>query len=37
MADLKNGNLDLAFIEEPVYFTFKNKEEPVYFTFKNQK
>ncbi|EAT0866371.1 amino acid-binding protein, partial [Salmonella enterica subsp. enterica serovar Enteritidis] len=27
MADLKNGNLDLAFIEEPVYFTFKNKKK----------
>lgn len=27
MTDLKNGNLDLAFIEEPVYFTFKNKKK----------
>ncbi|AGR58857.1 transporter substrate-binding domain-containing protein [Salmonella bongori] len=26
ITDLKNGNLDLAFIEEPVYFSFKNKQ-----------
>ncbi|MCU1790224.1 transporter substrate-binding domain-containing protein [Pectobacterium polaris] len=27
IADLKNGNLDLAFIEDPVYFNYKNKQK----------
>ncbi|XTZ37352.1 transporter substrate-binding domain-containing protein [Salmonella enterica] len=27
VADLKNGNLDLAFIEDPVYFNYKNKQK----------
>ncbi|WP_027711347.1 transporter substrate-binding domain-containing protein [Dickeya chrysanthemi] len=27
ITDLKNGNLDLAFIEDPVYFDYKNKQK----------
>ncbi|WP_034918123.1 transporter substrate-binding domain-containing protein [Erwinia sp. 9145] len=27
ITDLKNGNLDLAFIEDPVYFNYKNKQK----------
>lgn len=27
IADLRNGNLDLAFIEDPVYFNYKNKQK----------
>ncbi|HHW4680879.1 MAG TPA: transporter substrate-binding domain-containing protein [Xylella taiwanensis] len=27
LTDLKNGNLDLAFIEDPVYFDYKNKKK----------
>ncbi|WP_448622449.1 transporter substrate-binding domain-containing protein [Dickeya fangzhongdai] len=27
IADLKNGNVDLAFIEDPVYFNYKNKQK----------
>lgn len=26
LTDLRNGNLDLAFIEDPVYFDYKNKK-----------
>lgn len=38
MVDLKNGNFDLVFIEELVYFIFKNKKKMLIescYVFKN--